>query len=407
MDFFCRLLKSRVTAVADSLGESFECEPTVSSLQAGLSELALKMERRIVLFFDDAAHIGRETALQEFFDVFRTISSSVVSCKAAIYPGVTRFGTRFDVYNDATVLDVSRNESSVVFGGFFEEVMNKRYPVFLREVRIVHGLDLRSVATFLGRSVLGNMRAFIFACNELNADCAGATIGLKELNKCLLSLASNYYWPLMEELEPKLGVYGKMLSTATEIAECCFVGAAKGDSGATLDSRTSVTVHREVRERLAKPFEILEYTGFIALRDASRSLKSGGRGYRYAVNLCTLLEKVAGSRLTRGLFDWWMQSNEIEPAEFSRSGELSKIIIPDIDPDADLAILAESVDRLVKSRVYPYGLTADKLTVLRNAGVSTIGDLAACSDEFLDSLYGIGPVNIQRIRSVVGQAIWM
>ena len=46
-------------------------------------------------YFDDAAHLGREASLEEFFDIYRTLSSSLVSCKAAIYPGVTRFGVRF------------------------------------------------------------------------------------------------------------------------------------------------------------------------------------------------------------------------------------------------------------------------------------------------------------------------
>ena len=47
--------------------------------------------------FDDAAHIGREKPLEVFFDLFRTLSSSLTSCKASIYPGVTKFGVRFDV----------------------------------------------------------------------------------------------------------------------------------------------------------------------------------------------------------------------------------------------------------------------------------------------------------------------
>ena len=90
----------------------------MSDIQRSLASLSAQLSKRIVLLFDDAAHIGREASLLEFFDVFRTISSSTVSCKAHD-PGVTRFGNRFDVFNDATVLDLSRNDEVVGHAEFF------------------------------------------------------------------------------------------------------------------------------------------------------------------------------------------------------------------------------------------------------------------------------------------------
>lgn len=48
------------------------------------------------------------------------------------------------------------------------------------------------------------MRAFVFACNSFVEQ---STVGLTALSSCFLSLASNYYWPLLEEVAPKLGVY--------------------------------------------------------------------------------------------------------------------------------------------------------------------------------------------------------
>lgn len=407
IDFLCRLLIREVALVASQMGEEFAAEPTVSSIQQALATLATKIQRRIVLFFDDAAHIGREASLQEFFDIFRTISSSIVSCKAAIYPGVTRFGIRFDVYNDATVLDVSRSENGSGFDDFFCEVMQKRYPAHLSAKSFTSALTITHVAGFLGRAVLGNMRGFIFACNALCENANESTVGLTDLSRCLLTLASNYYWPLLEELAPKLGMYAPLLAVSREIGEKSFSAAAKGDLPGRSDSRTSVTIHRDIQQRLAKPLEILEYTGFFSIRDASRSLKSGGRGIRYAINLCNLLEKVHGSRLTRELFDRWRSGTDIEAVEFAKNSELARIEPPTVDSREELSILSESIDRLVKSKVYPYGLTDEKLKVLKEAQIVTIGQLAETSDAALDELPGVGEASIRRIRSVVGQAIWM
>lgn len=106
----CGLLVERVRRILDGTGVAFEASPTLTSVQSGLTDLAQSIGRRLVIMFDDAAHLGREASLADFFDVFRTLSNSSVSCKATIYPGVTNFGTRFDVYNDATVVDVIRDE---------------------------------------------------------------------------------------------------------------------------------------------------------------------------------------------------------------------------------------------------------------------------------------------------------
>jgi len=130
----------------------------------GLTDLAQALKRRIVLMFDDAAHIGRDASLADFFDVFRTLSSSAVSCKATIYPGVTNFGNRFDVFNDATVVDVIRDEDQPGFVALFAEVIRARYPEAAGR-SFTSDLNLDDVAGFIGKSVLGNVRSFIFACN--------------------------------------------------------------------------------------------------------------------------------------------------------------------------------------------------------------------------------------------------
>src|SRR5208282_3652587 len=154
----------RISRMVSGSPHSFDASSNLSSVQTGLTDLAQALERRIVLMFDDAAHIGREASLAEFFDIFRTLSSSTVSCKATIYPGVTNFGTRFDVYNDATVVDVIRDEDQASFADLFTDVVKLRYPD-LAARRFASDLTLRDFANFVGKSVLGNMRGFLYACN--------------------------------------------------------------------------------------------------------------------------------------------------------------------------------------------------------------------------------------------------
>jgi hypothetical protein len=398
----CQIIISHVQECLPERAGDFDPSPDVGSVQTALSRLSSTLGKRIVLFFDDAAHLGREASLEEFFDIYRTLSSSTVSCKAAIYPGVTRFGTRFDVYNDATVIELLRSEELPGFSETFLEVMTVRYPdAFVAAFR--PGLSKQAVATFLAQAVLGNMRGFMFACNAVKAICAdGRTIGLTELGDALIGLASNYYFPLLEELQPKLGKYEPMVAVARDVADIVFE-----ECGQKPRNPRDMLAHRDVDERLAKPLQILEYAGFVAKREASRAMKSGGRGARYAVNLCNLLERTPTARLTKELFDRWASPGREEAVQFGKASKLAVVPLPALPTSSDLRIFSEPVSKLGKSNAYPYGLTPLKIQVLTKAGILTVGDLADADDSKLDSLPGINMAWVKRIRNVLGQAMWM
>jgi len=394
----CELLIQKVNRIVADSPYRFEASPTLTSVQAALTDLAQALGRRIVLMFDDAAHIGREASLAEFFDVFRTLSSSAVSCKATIYPGVTNFGNRFDVFNDATVVDVIRDEDQPGFATLFAEVVRARYPE-LAEKRFVSELNLEDFAGFVGKSVLGNMRSFIFACNYV-ADSEDRSIGLPTLGRTFLDMTTKFYWPLIDEVRPKLGKYVPVVEPAREIAELLFAECGK-------QQNTSIIIHREIVSRLAKAFEILEYVGFISKRESSRAMKSGGRGPRYAINLCMLLENIPGTRMTSDLYQKWRGSAE-EPAQIHIKGSLlSKVALPDLNADAEPEIFADPVDTLKKSPIYPYGLSDTILDRLHEARIDTVRDLYEADEARLDEIPYIGEFRIRHLKNAVAQAIWL
>jgi len=243
------------------------------------------------------------------------------------------------------------------------------------------------------------MRTFVFACNKLQELLQNHSAGLTDLNETLLHLATNHYWALLDELKPKLGMYEPMIEPAREIAESVFTKCAKDNAN------RFAAINREITERLAKPFEMLEYVGFIAKRDVSRALKSGGRGARYVLNLCTLLEKTPGTRLTRDLFDRW--GLRTDPTEFNRGSDIHKMPMPIPNENGELGILAMPIETLRKSNAYPYGLTENKIDALKTTGINTVGDLAGKTDEELDAIRTVGQATVRRFRDVLGQAIWM
>jgi hypothetical protein len=402
---FCKLLSRKIQDELDeeAIVDSFPEVADQASLQEALLDLAQKLQKRIVLLFDDAAHIGREKPLEVFFDLFRTISSNLVSCKASIYPGVTRFGTRFDVYNDSTVIEISRSDVSKD-SAFFLDVLRARYPALALTERYSDRLSPAKFSSLLGRAVVGNMRGFILACNRFDAT---PKISIPDVNSCLLEMATDYYWPLMDEVAPKLGVYEPLVEPARELVEAIVEHAVRPARDRRSIAQDRVLIHRQLISHYAKIFEILEYLGFLARREASRAMKSGGRGGVFAINLCNLIDKMPSQRLTIEAMDDWI-SGALEISEIHASGNVfSSIQIPVLADERGLSILDKEIDVLKKSPAYPYGLTNDKLARLKGAGFLKVGQLAGASDYDLKQIEYVGSATVRRVRDVVLQAIWM
>ncbi|MEH6628497.1 MAG: hypothetical protein V7739_18820 [Motiliproteus sp.] len=399
IELFCKLVINEIVSQLD-ISDLEKDIYTVSELQRLLTSLSSELGKRIVLLFDDAAHIGRETSLSDFFDIFRTLSNNSISCKASIYPGVTKFGTRFDVYNDATVIDVNRSETASDFSRLFEEVLDRRFSQSLDNTKFSTALPKSEVCKILGLAVLGNMRAFIYSCNQLITSLNGnSAVSLGHISEAFKQLSNNYFWPLLEEIEPKLGMYQPMVAPAEEIAQILFdKSGSKGER--------SVIVLREIGQRLNKPLEILEYVGFIARKEVSRAMKSRGRGTRYVLNLCNITEYLENSRISTAVSEKWMRFED-DAVEFHRGSELFKLELPDPLDDHDLDILSKDIEILKKSNAYPYGLTDYMVGLLRDNNITNLEQLVNTSDVELLTFPLMGPQTLKRVRSTVNQAIWM
>jgi len=232
-------------------------------------------------------------------------------------------------------------------------------------------------------------------------------ISIPEINSCLLNMAEDYYWPLMEEVAPKLGSYEPLVEPAREVFEAIveYVCRPLGDERTIAQDR--ITIHRNIVSGFAKIFEILEYLGFLLKREASRGMKSGGRGPVYAINLCSIIDQIPTKRLTIEMIDAWVGGRPDLAEIHTSSAAFSHISMPELQEDRDLEILGKGVEVLAKSRAYPYGLTEDKITRLKANNIRTVRELIATSDDRLLAIDMVGIATVKRMRDVSYQAVWM
>jgi hypothetical protein len=306
----------------------------------------------------------------------------------------------FSYHSPDSYVDTNIKGTLDDFNRLFEEVISLRFQHSLDVTKFEGTITKQDTSRLLGLAVLGNMRAFIYTCNQLITSLGNSNVvSYTHISEAFKQLSQNYFWPLLEEIEPKLGMYQPMVSPAEEISQILFEKAGE-------KCERSVLILREIVQRLSKPIEILEYVGFIARKEVSRVMKSRGRGTRFVLNLCNITEYLEHGRLSPTIVSKWLSLAE-NSVEFHKGSEFYKLPLPAPLEGHDLSILKEKISSLMKSNVYPYGLTDNKIQILLDNGIDTIEDLAMKTDDEILALPQVGVETLKRFRSTVNQAIWM
>lgn len=82
--------------------------------------------KRIVLLFDEAAHVFSHEQQEKFFTLFKSLRNPRIACKATVYPGITNYGKYFEKGQDAKELRIdwsSKNNDDV---NYIKNILKKR-----------------------------------------------------------------------------------------------------------------------------------------------------------------------------------------------------------------------------------------------------------------------------------------
>jgi hypothetical protein len=103
---------------------------SISKVISIIESLAGKLERkRVILLMDDAAFTLTPEYMIEFFDVFRSLKTQLISPKASVYPGTTEYGPRFHIGHDAQKVECWFNieKEEEAYSVFMDELFEKRF----------------------------------------------------------------------------------------------------------------------------------------------------------------------------------------------------------------------------------------------------------------------------------------
>ncbi|RKE82340.1 zinc ribbon domain-containing protein [Chryseobacterium sp. AG363] len=113
--------------------------------------------KRAILLLDDAALTLTPEYLVEFFEIFISLKSPIISPKASVYPGTTEYGMKFHLGQDAEKVECWINVSQDMrsYSTFMDSLIEKRLFLVTKEID-------KDVIEILKYASFGIPRAFIF-----------------------------------------------------------------------------------------------------------------------------------------------------------------------------------------------------------------------------------------------------
>lgn len=288
--------KSGQSDIIKQIGSEFLAKAQDTSFLVNIiKEIADQFQfRKILFFFDEAAHTFIPTQQNIFFEIFKLLHGGIVACKAAVYPTVTNYGRNFEVGQDAIVLPVirfdpgetGRRENRLHFRAILDKRLPKnssqRRKIFQRGAELDLCIDLSN----------GNPRALLHILN--NALSRSETLSERSVGLAVQSYVDQALIPYHQSLSKRLPIYASHIRVGLDLLRGYLVPEIRTKNHRRTKSEYQsafFTIQRDMSPNLKLSLDILSYSGMVSQLGTVKI--AGGTGPRYLVNLAIMVTEKA------------------------------------------------------------------------------------------------------------------
>jgi hypothetical protein len=346
---------------------------------------------RIVVLFDEAAHVLQPTHQRQFFTLFRDLRSPYISCNAAVYPGITSYGDAFERSHDATI---ERIERDVRMDSYIDE-MWEIVAAQADSDTLKHVQRREREFKTIAYAASGNPRYML--------KMLSIAPKLKSVTDVIKDYFRNNIWVEHSQLSNKFKGLERLVEWGSAFLRDEVLPSLKAKNGGGSGTTRYFWVRNGAPEFVYKSLQLLMYTGIVSIDKESLVATNDWQGTRYAVNLgiifsaeslsvnecLRLSEKLSVSNPGPVLF------NRNHPAFSDLRGEAIKIDGQD----------NELLDEMLKRPIEDLDLTEFKRTRLREQGLTTIGEVLRSSENLLKRGYYIGDVRARKMHNAAQASV--
>ena len=371
--------------------------PSVEELKHALEDLAEELEiTRFALFIDEAAHIFLPQQQRQFFTLFRDLRCPILTCNAAIYPGVTSFGDSFQPSHDATMLTMERDILATNYVENMREIVMRQADSTVQKKVIQNGENF----AVLAYAATGNPRVL------LKTVASAPNMNSTQVNEVVREFYRNGIWAehttLAEKYEGHRAIidWGRNFIEKDVLPEISrknseYLGAGKNTSA-------FFWIHKDAPQIVKEALHILAYTGVVVEQEAGMRASRSEIGQRHMVNLGCLFALEARPATTA--FEIASELTPKRMTEFGANHSSCNPIVSVMD-SINIGVSTLSLQQQMDKSIDVLDLTQWQKEKLRELNLLTVGAVFDASETQLIQAHYVGYVRARTMRNAAEAAV--
>lgn len=372
--------------------------PNIEAFKDAIEDLCGTLQiSRFVILIDEAAHIFLPQQQREFFTLFRDLRSPTISCKAAVYPGVTSYGETFQPIHDATMLTLERDVLDRDYVSNMREIVEKQAESELVEDIARHGQNF----AILAYASSGNPRVLLKTLARAPRVTAQAT------NEVIRTYYRADIWSEHSLLPEKYAGHRTLIDWGRKFIETEVLPdlKRKNDQYLQADPRSSTCffwIHRDAPQPVKEALRLLAYTGIVSEHATGIRATRSEVGTRYAVNLGCLMALEATPTSTFPI------AKSLTPKRMSEYGANHGAyqFLLDAVPSFEEPEIGEVLRRQLDKSIEVLDITQWQQKGLRQLGLTTIGEVLHATETKLREISYVGEKRSRRMRNTAMAAVF-
>lgn len=406
-DSIIRSAPTKLEAIAQEFEESYKSPgvtvnsasiPMVEDFRNAVQDICDLLDiSRFNVLFDEAAHIFRPEQQRQFFTLFRDLRSPYMTCNAAVYPGVTSYGTTFESTHDAQILSLNRDINSSDYRKHMRDIVMKQASSKLQVNIEKNGKNFDALAY----SVNGNPRLL------LKTVALAGKLSTTEVESVLKDFYRTQIWSEHSALPERYPGHRGLVDWGRKFLEAEVIDSTRRKNDTyRKEGKSERTcyfwVQKDAPTAVKEALRLLCYTGIITQIDKGIVATRAEIGNRYSISIGCLAAPDPHpinyiSEICKSLsIKRFTEYGKNYPAFVELTEQVGDMIEPDLS-EALLKLLSTSIDRLE--------LSGHQKRAMRSIGITTLELALSSSENTFQQADYIGPVRSRKIMNVAQAAV--
>ena len=348
----------------------------------------------IYFFFDEAAHIFRPEQQRQFFTLFRDFRSPYVSSKAAVYPGVTHYGSTFETIHDSVYKKIDRNIQDSIYLNFMYQMVKKQIDSTKQKIINVNR-ELFNTLIFCSN---GNPRILLKTTDRINK------LNSNEVDNLIRTFYRNEIWAEHTQLGEKYSGHKFLVDWGRKFIEDTVIPSLVkknfNDDG-TIKNETSTYfwIHKDAPIQVKEALRLLTYTGIIKKIDDGVKGTRSLIGSRYEVNYGVYLSQVTNPSKNSIELIAKLQINNF--SEYGQNHSIFNDLLKEKSIIENDSILVASINQILNKPISELDLTIwQKNKLINEANLTSIKELLETREEVLiNTLSQVGVIRARQMKN--------